>query len=57
MKAVGSFKKEFKGRTVIFRGDNFAYGYSDLINVKEKLAEAYMNVDGNEHEAKAFKAK
>jgi alanyl-tRNA synthetase len=57
MKAVGANKKEFKGRTVIFRGDNFAYGYSDLINVKEKLAEAYMNVDGNEHEAKAFKAK
>ncbi|CAJ36284.1 alanine--tRNA ligase [Methanocella arvoryzae] len=57
MKAVGSFKKEFKGRTVIFRGDNFAYGYSDLINVKEKLAEGYVNVDGSEHEAKAFKAK
>lgn len=57
MKAIGAYKKDFKGRTVIFRGDNFAYGYSDLINVKEKLEGAYLNVDGNEHEARAFKAK
>ncbi|HMK47078.1 MAG TPA: alanine--tRNA ligase [Methanocella sp.] len=57
MKTIGSYKKDFKGRTVILRGDNFAYGYSDIINVKGKLSEDYMNVDGSEHEARAFKAK
>ncbi|MCD1295457.1 alanine--tRNA ligase [Methanocella sp. CWC-04] len=57
MKAVGSMKKEFKGKTVILKGDNFAYGYSDNIDVKEKLGESFMNVDGSEHEARAFKAK
>lgn len=57
MKAVQSFKPQFKGKTVILKGDNFAYGYSDNLNVKEKLGESYVNVDGNEHEARAFKAK
>jgi alanyl-tRNA synthetase len=57
MKAVQPHKKEFKGKTVILKGDNFAYGYSDTQNVKDKLGEEFMNVDGNEHEARAFKAK
>jgi alanyl-tRNA synthetase len=57
MKAVGSMKKDFRGRTVILKGDNFAYGYSDTLNIKEKLGESFMTVDGNEHEARAFKAK
>jgi len=57
MKAVGPYKKDFKGRTIIIQGDNFAYGYSDLLNIKEKLGETCLNVDGNEHEARAFKVK
>lgn len=57
MKTVQGLKAQFKGRTVILRGDNFAYGYSDKINIMEKLGESFMNVTGNEHEARAFKAK
>jgi alanyl-tRNA synthetase len=57
MKAAQSRKKEFKGRTVILKGDNFAYGYSDLLDVRAKLGEQFQNVEGNEHEARAFKAK
>jgi alanyl-tRNA synthetase len=57
MKAAQSRKKEFKGKTVILKGDNFAFGYSDTLNVKEKLGEQFMNVEGNEHEARAFKAR
>jgi len=57
MKAVEAMKPRFKGKTIILRGDNFAYGYSDKINVKEKLGESYINVTGSEREARAFKAK
>jgi alanyl-tRNA synthetase len=57
MKAAQSHKKEFKGRTVILKGDNFAYGYSDTLDVKEKLGEQFATVEGSEHEARAFKAK
>ncbi len=57
MKAAQASKKEFKGRTVILKGDNFAFGYSDTLNVKDKLGEQFMSVEGNEHEARAFKAK
>ena len=57
MKTVEALKPRFKGKTVILRGDNFAYGYSDKINVKEKLGESYINVTGSEREARAFKAK
>ena len=57
MKAVEALKPRFKGKTVFLRGDNFAYGYSETLNVKEKLGEGYMNVTGSEHEARAFKAK
>jgi alanyl-tRNA synthetase len=57
MKTVGPLKQQFKGKTVILKGDNFAYGYSDKLNVAEKLGEGYMNVTGSEHEARAFKAK
>jgi len=57
MKAAQSHKKEFKGKTVILKGDNFAFGYSDTLDVREKLGEQFMNVEGSEHEARAFKAK
>jgi alanyl-tRNA synthetase len=57
MKAVEAMKSRFKGKTVILKGDNFAYGYSDKIDVREKLGESYVNVTGNEHEARAFKAR
>ena len=57
MKAVGSLKPQFKGKTVILKGDNFAYGYSDRLNVMEKLGENYLNVTGSEHEGRAFKSK
>jgi alanyl-tRNA synthetase len=57
MKAVEAMKPRFKGKTVILKGDNFAYGYSDNIDVREKLGESYVNVTGSEHEARAFKAK
>lgn len=57
MKTVEVMKPRFKGKTVILKGDNFAYGYSDTLNIKEKLGESYVNVTGSEHEARAFKAK
>lgn len=57
MKTAQAHKKDFKGRTVILKGDNFAYGYSDNLNIKEKLGEQFVNVDGSEREARAFKAK
>jgi alanyl-tRNA synthetase len=57
MKTIGALKPQFKGKTVILKGDNFAYGYSDKLNVMEKLGEGYVNVTGSEHEARAFKAK
>ncbi len=57
MKAAQSRKKEFKGKTVILKGDNFAFGYSDTLDVRQKLGEQFMNVEGSEHEARAFKAK
>lgn len=57
MKAAQSHKKEFKGKTVILKGENFAYGYSDTQNVKEKLGEQFVTVEGSEREARAFKAK
>ena len=57
MKTVETMKPRFKGKTVILKGDNFAYGYSDNIDVLKKLNESYVNVTGSEHEARAFKAK
>ena len=57
MKTVGPLKPQFKGRTVILKGDNFAYGYSDKLNVMEKLSESYVNVTGSAQEARAFKSK
>jgi alanyl-tRNA synthetase len=57
MKTVETMKPRFKGKTVILKGDNFAYGYSETVNMKEKLGEGYMNVTGSEREARAFKAK
>jgi alanyl-tRNA synthetase len=57
MKAAQSRKKEFKGKTVILKGDNFAFGYSDTLDVRQKLGEQFLNVEGSEHEARAFKAK
>jgi len=57
MKTVETMKARFQGKTVILRGDNFAYGYSDNINVKDQLEKDYMNVTGSEHEARAFKAR
>ena len=57
MKTVGTLKPQFKGKTVILKGDNFAYGYSDTMNVMEKLGENYLSVTGSEHEARAFKSK
>lgn len=57
MKAVEALKPRFKGKTVFLKGDNFAYGYSETVNVKEKLGEGYVNVTGSEREARAFKAK
>jgi alanyl-tRNA synthetase len=57
MKTAGSLKSKFKGRTVILSGDNFAYGYSDVQDVKELLSQKYENVDGSAHEARAFKLK
>ncbi len=57
MKTIETMKPRFKGKTVILKGDNFAYGYSDKVNVKEKLGESYFNVTGSEREARAFKAK
>ncbi len=57
MKTVETMKPRFKGKTVILKGDNFAYGYSDKMDVRNKLNESYVNVTGSEHEARAFKAK
>lgn len=57
MKAVEAMKPSFKGKTVILKGDNFAYGYSDIIDVRAKLAESYFNVTGGGREARAFKAR
>jgi alanyl-tRNA synthetase len=57
MKVVETVKPRFKGKTVILKGDNFAYGYSETVNMKDKLGEGYMNVTGSEREARAFKAK
>jgi alanyl-tRNA synthetase len=57
MKAVEALKPRFKGKTVFLKGDNFAYGYSETVDVREKLSEGYLNVTGSEREARAFKAK
>jgi alanyl-tRNA synthetase len=57
MKAVEALRPGFRGKTIILKGDNFAYGYSDKLDVRARLAEGYFNVTGGEREARAFKAK
>lgn len=57
MKAVEALKPRFAGKTVFLRGDNFAYGYSEAVDVRKKLGEDYVNVTGSEREARAFKSK